>query len=67
MALVPSLAAGAVRADVALVPVLDEGAPARAVYAATVRGRSLSAAGAAFLGVLEEEAERIGSAVAPVA
>ena len=67
VALVPSLAARAVRADVALVPVLDEGAPARAVYAATVRGRSLSAAGAAFLGVLEEEAKRIGTSVAPVA
>jgi DNA-binding transcriptional LysR family regulator len=65
--LVPSLAAGAVRPDVELVPVLDEGAPARAVYAATVKGRSLSAATAAFLGVLEEEAGRIGSFVAPVA
>ncbi len=65
--LVPSLAAGAVRPDVALLPVLDEGAPARAVYAATVRGRSLSAATEAFLGVLAEEAKQIGSSVAPVA
>ena len=65
--LVPSLAANSVRPDVELVPVLDEGAPALAVYAATVRGRSLSAAGAAFLGVLEEEARRIGTSVAPVA
>ena len=56
--LVPSLAAGAVRPDVVLLPVLDEGAPARAVYAATVRGRSLSAAGAAFVGVLREVAAR---------
>lgn len=67
MALVPSLAAGAVRSDVELVPVLDEGQPARAVYAATVRGRAVSVAGAAFLGVLVEEAGRITSSVAPVA
>ncbi|MFD4559577.1 LysR family transcriptional regulator [Streptomyces sp. NPDC058469] len=58
VALVPSLAAGAVRPDVELVPVLDEGAPARAVYAATVRGRSLSAAGVAFVEVLREVAPR---------
>lgn len=62
VALVPSLAAGSVRADVALVPVRDEGAPARAVYAAAVRGRSLSAAAEAFVGVLREEAARIPTA-----
>ncbi|WP_329248885.1 LysR family transcriptional regulator [Streptomyces sp. NBC_01478] len=56
--LVPALAAGSVRPDIVLLPVLDEGAPARAVYAATVRGRSLSAAGAAFVGVLREVAAR---------
>ncbi|MEV6503658.1 LysR family transcriptional regulator [Streptomyces prunicolor] len=63
--LVPSLAAGAVRPDVTLLPVLDEGAPARAVYAATVRGRSLSAAGAAFVGVLREVAARNSAAGRP--
>jgi DNA-binding transcriptional LysR family regulator len=67
VALVPSLAADSVRPDIALLPVLDEGAPARAVYAATVRGRALSVATEAFLGVLAEEAGRIGSSVAPVA
>ncbi|MFE2422856.1 LysR family transcriptional regulator [Streptomyces hokutonensis] len=65
--LVPALAADSVRPDVALLPVLDEGTPARAVYAATMRGRSLPPATRAFLGVLTEEAARIGSSAAPVA
>ncbi|MFE0513086.1 LysR family transcriptional regulator, partial [Streptomyces sp. NPDC058964] len=39
VALVPALAAASVRPDVVLLPVLDEGAPARAEYAATPRGR----------------------------
>lgn len=54
--LVPALAAASVRPDIALVPVLDEEAPARAVYAATARGRSLTPAGEAFLVALREAA-----------
>nr|WP_162689231.1 hypothetical protein [Streptomyces sp. ST1020] len=42
--------------DVALVRVVDEGGPARAVYAATVRGRAVPAAGEAFVEVLAETA-----------
>ncbi|MFI6009225.1 LysR family transcriptional regulator [Streptomyces sp. NPDC051243] len=57
--LVPALAAESVRPDVALLPVLDEGAPARAVYAATARGRSPTAAGEAFVGALREAAGKI--------
>ncbi|MGV9450947.1 LysR family transcriptional regulator [Streptomyces sp. NPDC003635] len=52
--LVPTLAAASVRPDIALLPVLDEEAPARAVYAATARGRSLTPAGEAFLAALRE-------------
>ncbi|MFI6033064.1 LysR family transcriptional regulator [Streptomyces sp. NPDC051315] len=54
--LVPALAATAVRPDVVLLPVLDEGAPARAVYAATVRGRSTTPAQEAFVAALREAA-----------
>ncbi|MEU9568607.1 hypothetical protein AB0D62_01695 [Streptomyces massasporeus] len=44
MTLVPALAPAAVRPDITLLRVLDDGAPARAVHAATPRGRSLSPA-----------------------
>lgn len=54
--LVPALAAASVRPDIVLLPVLDEAAPARAVYAATARGRSLTPAGEAFLAALREAA-----------
>jgi DNA-binding transcriptional LysR family regulator len=57
--LVPALAAESVRPDVALLPVLDEGAPARAVYAATARGRSASPAAEAFVRALREAVARI--------
>lgn len=64
VALVPALAAASVRQDVALLPVLDEGAPARAVYAATVRGRSSAPAVEAFLGALRSAAGKISHAMA---
>ena len=57
--LVPALAAESVRPDITLLPVLDEGAPARAVYAATARGRSPSPATEAFVGALREAVARI--------
>ncbi|MCX4880546.1 LysR family transcriptional regulator [Streptomyces sp. NBC_00847] len=59
VALVPALAAESVRPDVALLPVLDESAPARAVYAATARGRSPVPAAGAFVGALREAVARI--------
>ncbi|MFI8169212.1 LysR family transcriptional regulator [Streptomyces sp. NPDC085931] len=59
VALVPALAAASVRPDVRLLRVTDEGAPARAVYAATVRGRPPAPAVAAFLGALREATRRI--------
>nr|WP_190139688.1 LysR family transcriptional regulator [Streptomyces longispororuber] len=52
--LVPALAAQGVRADIALVPVREEGAPARAVYAATARGRSPVPGVAPFVAALRE-------------
>ncbi|MFF7751200.1 LysR family transcriptional regulator [Streptomyces sp. NPDC007971] len=57
--LAPGLAAASVRPDVVLLPVRDDEAPARAVYAATVRGRSVPPAAGAFLAVLGEEAARL--------
>jgi DNA-binding transcriptional LysR family regulator len=59
VALVPALAAASVRPDVVLRPVLDEGAPARAVYAATERGRSSTPAVEAFVAALREAAARV--------
>nr|WP_255345866.1 LysR family transcriptional regulator [Streptomyces chartreusis] len=64
VALVPALAAASVRPDVRLVPVLDEGGPARAVYAATSRGRSLPPAVREFLKVLREAAVKMSGAMA---
>ncbi|CCK30336.1 LysR family transcriptional regulator [Streptomyces davaonensis JCM 4913] len=61
--LVPALAAASVRPDIALLPVLDEEAPARAVYAATARGRSLTPAGEAFLAALREAAQGVPAPV----
>ncbi|WP_458243554.1 LysR family transcriptional regulator [Streptomyces sp. MAI_2237] len=59
VALVPALAAGSVRPDVTLLRVLDEGGPARAVYAATLRGRTPTPAVEAFVGVLREAAAQV--------
>lgn len=60
--LVPALAAESVRPDVVLLPVVDEAAPGRAVYAATARGVAPSPAARAFLGALREAATRIPAA-----
>ncbi|MFF7767873.1 LysR family transcriptional regulator [Streptomyces massasporeus] len=57
--LVPALAAASVRPDIALLRVLDDGAPARAVYAATLRGRSLTPAASAFLDAVREATAKI--------
>ncbi|MFJ9723169.1 LysR family transcriptional regulator [Streptomyces sp. NPDC101209] len=59
VALVPALAAGSVRPDLTLLRILDEGGPARAVYAATLRGRTPAPAVEAFVGVLREAADRV--------
>ncbi|WP_460112881.1 LysR family transcriptional regulator [Streptomyces platensis] len=57
--LVPALAAESVRPDIALLPVPDEDIPARAVYAATARGRSLTPSAGAFLTALREATAHI--------
>ncbi|MFE0178810.1 LysR family transcriptional regulator [Streptomyces sp. NPDC059002] len=56
--LIPALAAEGVRPDIALVPVRDEGAPPRAVYAATARGRAPAPAVGPFVAALQRAAER---------
>ncbi|MFI9172933.1 LysR family transcriptional regulator [Streptomyces lincolnensis] len=65
VALVPGLAAASVRPDIVLLPVADAGAPARAVYAATVRGRAPVPAVGAFVGALREAAGRLSAAARP--
>ncbi|WP_409062658.1 LysR family transcriptional regulator [Streptomyces sp. SYP-A7185] len=50
--LVPALAAASVRPDITLVPVCAEDAPARAVYAATARGRAVPPAVEPFVAAL---------------
>ncbi len=64
VALVPALAASSVRPDVVLPPVLDQDAPARAVYAATERGRSPAPAAEAFVAAPREAATAIPGAMA---
>jgi DNA-binding transcriptional LysR family regulator len=58
--LVPSLAAQAVRADVALLPLDRSDAPARTVYAATLQGRTPAPAVKAFIDILRQTAEELG-------
>ncbi|MCX4761680.1 LysR family transcriptional regulator [Streptomyces sp. NBC_01275] len=64
VALVPALAAACVRQDVVLLPVREAGAAARAVYAATARGRSRTAAVEGFVAALREAAADVPGTVA---
>lgn len=57
--LVPALAAESVRPDVTLLPVHDETAPARAIYAALPRDRSPAPAAQSFVTALREAVGRI--------
>jgi DNA-binding transcriptional LysR family regulator len=59
--LVPSLAAQAVRADVALLPLDRSDAPPRTVYAATLQGRTPAPAVKAFIDVLRQTAKQIAA------
>lgn len=56
IALIPQLAAESARPDITLVPLRDESAPAREVYAATARGRAVPSAATAFLAALRHAA-----------
>ncbi|MFH8369806.1 LysR family transcriptional regulator [Streptomyces sp. NPDC018031] len=57
----PALAAGAARPDIALVPVDRADLPCRKVYAGTPRGRGHSPAVGAFLALLRAAAERLAT------
>ena len=59
--LVPSLAAQAVRADVALLPLDRSDAPPRTVYAATLHERTPAPAVKAFIDVLRQTAKQIAA------
>ena len=56
LSLVPSLAAGATRPDIALIPLHSRDAPVRTVHAATVRGVATPPPAIAFLRCLREAA-----------
>ncbi|MEU1115293.1 MULTISPECIES: LysR substrate-binding domain-containing protein [unclassified Streptomyces] len=58
--LVPALAAEGARTDITLVPVRDEGLPARAVYAATPRTLTPTPATSPFLAALRVAAGKVG-------
>jgi DNA-binding transcriptional LysR family regulator len=57
--LIPSLAVGAARPDIVLVPLHPDDAPVRGVYAATPAGVTAPAALTAFLGLLDEAVVRL--------
>jgi DNA-binding transcriptional LysR family regulator len=59
--LVPSLAARAVRADVALLPLARSDAPPRTIYAATLHGRTPAPAAKAFIDILRQTAKQIAA------
>jgi DNA-binding transcriptional LysR family regulator len=61
VALVPSLAAQAVRADVAVLPLDRSEAPARTVYAATLHRRTPAPAVKAFIDILRQTAKQIAA------
>jgi DNA-binding transcriptional LysR family regulator len=57
--LVPSLAADATRADVALIPLHQSDAPARKVYATTLKGRTPPPALGLFISALKQSARSL--------
>jgi DNA-binding transcriptional LysR family regulator len=59
--LVPSLAAHAVRADVALLPLDRSDAPPRTIYAATLTRRTPAPAVKAFIDILGQTAKQIAA------
>ncbi|MGA4541686.1 LysR family transcriptional regulator [Uniformispora flossi] len=65
--LVPALAAGALRADLAVCALDADEVPVRAVHAATHRGVAPSAATAAFLGQLRAAARTLSAELAALA
>ncbi len=60
VALIPALAADGVRPDIRLLAVHEEDIPPRAVYTATLRGRSVPAAADAFVRLLEKAGAQMG-------
>ncbi|MBC9719688.1 LysR family transcriptional regulator [Streptomyces sp. TRM66268-LWL] len=59
VALIPALAADGVRPDIRLLAVHEDDIPPRAVYAATLRGRSVPAAAEAFVRLLRAAGREI--------
>jgi DNA-binding transcriptional LysR family regulator len=65
--LIPSLAAGAARPDIVLVPLHPDDCPVRGVYAATPAGVTAPPALTAFLGFLDEAVARLRERTARIA